>query len=206
MAMKKKFSKRELIARLAEALSTIAGAKYAVGGAEAMAAHGYVRQTKDIDIFVAEDDLNRIMHALRKVGLKTFPISEPSHFAAALRGDPDIERRIDVLVPAGEPELSAIEHAVEMKRYGQLWRVFRPNLLAVAKFYAAHHGGDPKHQLDLLAMYRRGIFDGDAVREMIAYLDKDDAKAFDKMIASFKRRPTDSGPRTTKRLPPPPEG
>lgn len=196
-----RFSRAELLAKLGEGLRLAPDVPYAIGGATAMAFHGYRRFTRDVDVFVLEEGLNPLMRALRAVGLEVFAISEPSHYAAKLRGDPDPERRIDVLIPSGEPELSAVEHAVTGGRF----RVFPPNLLAMAKFYALDDGGDPRHAFDLLAMYRRGMFDPEAVRAMIESIDPERLGAYVELIRSFvaagRERPKRARP--TKRLPPP---
>ncbi|MCR4315039.1 MAG: hypothetical protein NUW37_01680 [Planctomycetes bacterium] len=79
-------SKEELVSKLAQALDSVPSVRYALGGAEAMAAHGYSRHTDDLDVFVLEDDLNKLMHALRKTGLETFSVFEPFHYAARILG------------------------------------------------------------------------------------------------------------------------
>lgn len=196
------FRREELLVRLHEAVSR-ATVAYVVGGADAMDVHGYRRQTRDVDVFVTEAGRNRLMSALRAAGLETFVIDDPSHYAAKLPGDPDPERRIDVLVPAGEPELSAIDHSVVGEIEGMTFRVVRPTLLAVMKFNAWCDRQDPKDANDILAMYRRGVFDVDAVREMIALLDPDDVPRFNALLAPPERLTNPHWRQRVWRAPPP---
>ncbi|MBI4577398.1 MAG: nucleotidyl transferase AbiEii/AbiGii toxin family protein [Planctomycetes bacterium] len=197
---KRGFTRSELLRRLESALRLAPDIQYAIGGATALAVHGYRRFTRDVDVFVLERDLNTLMRALRTVGLDVFAISEPSQYGAKLPGDPDPERRIDVLVPNSEPELSAVEYAVESRRF----RVFSPNLLAMAKFYALDDSADPRHAYDLLAMYRRGMFDPAAVQGMIASIDPERVEAYEGLIRSFTTVGTGKTrkARPRKRLPP----
>lgn len=65
---------------------------YIVVGAYALAAHGYVRATGDIDIWVASDKVNagRVIDALRKFGAPVLNLSEADLLA------PDIVVQIGV--------------------------------------------------------------------------------------------------------------
>lgn len=199
-----KYSKQDLYDRLAQAVNSLGDdIEYAIGGAEAMAAHGYIRTTNDIDVYVLEKDLNRFSRALRKAGMDIYTVHEPDHFVAELPGNTNRDQHIDILVAAhSEPELSGVEFPAKAELGGYTWRIFDANLLAMAKFVAADYSGDPKHVNDLLAMYRRGIFDPASVRYGLAYVDGVDVKDFDALIESFKtkkgkKRPPGDG----KRLP-----
>lgn len=195
-----KYSREALIKLLKKAVAAApSGLQYAIGGATALEEHGYKRFTQDVDVFVLDEHLNPLMRALSGVGLHVFAIQEPSHYAAKIPGDPDPERRIDVLVPYAEPELSAIERAFVGK---EGLRVFDANLLAMVKFYAYDDSGDVRHAFDLAAMHRRGIFDPSLVRAMMESVDPERVGRYDMLIHSFraKGRP---GPRPSKRLPPP---
>lgn len=195
-----KYSREALIKLLKKAIAAApAGLQYAIGGATALEEHGYKRYTQDVDVFVLDQHLNPLMKVLSGVGLQVFAIQEPSHYAAKIPGDPEPERRIDVLVPYSEPELSAVEHAFVGK--GGL-RVFDANLLAMVKFYAYDDSGDVRHAFDIAAMYRRGMFDASLVRSMMEAIDPERVEKYDALIKSFQAsgRP---GPRPSKRLPPP---
>ena len=198
------YTRGELIRRVARALSG-SGLTYAIGGATAMGAAGYRRSTRDVDVFVFERDLNALMHRLHTFGgLDTFAVMEPSHYAAKIPGDPDPERRVDVLVPFSEPELSAIEFPNQWRKKRPL-HVFQPTLLALTKFYAYDDSKDVRHANDLQAMYKRGLFDVVAARGMIQSVDPGRVRAYDKLIRSFQaqaqaaRRP--ARPRPTRRFP-----
>lgn len=166
------------------------GVQYAIGGALAMAAHGYSRPTEDVDLFVVEKsdrDRYAILQALRDAGLTTSAVMEPYHYIALdpQHVDPDV--RIDVLFPEAEPDLSGVEWSTRKP----LWRggielpVYDKNLLAIAKFYTDTAKGDS----DLLGMFSRGVFDPDVVRMMIASMgDDDDLSDWDGLIATFRKR------------------
>ena len=193
--------KAELRRRLARALDIAGDLAYAIGGADAMAAHGYVRATRDIDIFTVEEHVAKLLHALRQAGLEVSVVQEPSHFAARLPRDPVFERRIDVLVTWGEPELSAVEYAVTLRRFGREWRFFPVDLLAFAKFEAYVDSGDPRHALDLLAMIRRGLFSVPQVRAALASVFPDEVARWDETIASFATKGRGRTQRRGPRLP-----
>lgn len=193
-----KYSRAALIERFKKALVFAPlRLQYAVGGATALAEHGFKRFTADVDVFVLEAGLNPLMQAFRKVGLEVFAIAEPSHYAAKLPGDPDPERRLDVLVPHSEPELSAVEYPM---MGSDDFKVFTPDLLALVKFYAYDDSADVRHAFDLAAMHRRGMFDPALVRGMLVSVDPERAKNYDKLIRMFgaHRRPKS---RPTKRIP-----
>lgn len=54
------------------------GVEFLIVGAHALAAHGHVRATKDLDVWVRPDRQNapRVMHALRAFGAPTEGVSE----------------------------------------------------------------------------------------------------------------------------------
>lgn len=187
------FEREELLRRLAQAVDGLPLA-YAIGGATAMAVHGYERQTQDVDVFTTDRDRGRLLRALRQAGLDITPISEPFHYFARLPGDPDITRRIDIQVTYGEPELSGIEHAQPAGPYRL--NVFTPNLLALSKFYAWDESGAARHAHDLLAMRDVGLFDQDAVRDMLASVAPERLSTWDKLIeAPAAGRAGQPGPR-----------
>ncbi len=199
----KMFSRKELQNKLKEAIARVPSAQYAIGGAVGMSLLGYSRSTKDVDVFVLESSISMLLTALREVGLVVFPVFEPFHFAAKLPGDPDPERRIDILVPAEEPELSGVERAIIVEHRGFGWRVFPHGLLATAKFLAAQRSGDIRHLADFVSMLRRGMFDASSVRSIIEFLDMGELPAYDAAVASAFRAPSKRDRREPgKRLPP----
>lgn len=175
------YSRSELLRRLEQGVGNLPDLAYAICGSTAMAAQGYRRETDDVDLFVLAEALNTLMCRLQEQDLEVFAIAEPSHFAAKLPGDPDPDRRIDVLVPYSEPELTAVEYPV----YIGALRYVRPVMLAMAKFYAYEDSNDMRQAADVQAMYRRGMFDASVVRDMIQAVDPERLEAWDRMVAAF---------------------
>jgi hypothetical protein len=192
----------ELLAIIRDVIDPL-GIDYAIGGALAMAAHGYVRNTRDVDLFVKEENRGTVLRALRAAGLSVSDVFRPHHFIALKpeHGDPDI--RIDILVPAGEPDLSAIEWPDRLPIFkgGDPLNVVEPHLLAMMKFYSDRDDDE----YDLKQMYTRGLFEPDAVRRMIESIDEDALVEWDALIAKFRKRrisrpkPTKKPPRPTRR-------
>lgn len=182
---------------------------YAIGGALAMAAAGYARHTKDVDLFVTEPGRIKSLMAFRRAGYIVTPVFEPHHYAVYPReGIDDPEVRIDLMIPAGEPDLSAIEYPsrAALTKGGGEFNVVEPNLLAVMKYVSDRD----KDADDMKAMYRHGVFDPDIVREIVVHLAGDDdadiAEAgaeYDKVIASFREKRRTSKPKVTRGYTPP---
>jgi hypothetical protein len=189
----------ELLAVVRDVVDPL-GVDYAIGGALAMASHGYSRQTSDVDLFVAEKDRGKVLHALRAAGLHVSDVMRPHHYIAEKpehSDDPDA--RIDVMVPAGEPDITAIEWPDRraIVSGGAKLNVVEANLLAMMKFYSDRDDDER----DLKQLYERGIFEPDKVRKMIASIDNEDGDevaAWDATIASFHRKRR-SRPRPTKK-------
>jgi len=169
---------------------------YAIGGAMAMAAHGYERTTKDVDVYVAHGDHHAFLRALRDSGMTVIPIFEPHHYAAYVPGTTDQERRIDVLVPSGEPELSAIEWAEEKELFGVSVPVFPLDLLVFAKAYSSRS----KDEHDIASMLGRGMFDPANVAAIIQSVDKEGAAEFRALIKRITA-PKKARTKPTKRIP-----
>ena len=205
-------SKEELGRRFDRAMRRLwAGhTEASVGGAVAMAAAGFVRETQDIDLFLREEELPSVALAMRQAGLEVFPVMAPSHFAAKIPGDPDPERRVDLLVTFSEPELSAIERGTTGHTpFGSKWywwRVFDPTMTALVKFYAFYYSRDPRHLLDLQGMHLRGLFDEARVRAMVEHLDPDDVEEWDAAAAAWRAREAPRPRRPKRKLPPPERG
>lgn len=171
---------------------------YAIGGALAMHAHGFERSTKDVDIFVAQENAFALLRALRVLGLKVIPISEPNNYAAYLPNTTDPEERIDVIVPEGEPGLSAIEWSETKELFGSAAQVFPLDLLVFAKGCALR----PKDEFDLASLMARGMFDPRQVSELIRSIDPEGADEFDRAIQRLTRPSPPRRPPLLSRLPP----
>ena len=123
---------QSLLELVAETIDTL-GVDYAVGGAVAMAAYGYRRNTSDVNLFAHEDDQPRILRALRAGGATEIEeVFRPFHYVARNPEHDNPEIRIDVLFPASDPELSAIEFPERHEAYGKDRRTQRPSQLAIA--------------------------------------------------------------------------
>jgi hypothetical protein len=168
----------ELLEKLVASLEPL-GVPYAVGGALAMHAHGLRRYTSDVDAFALAEDRPQVLRALRAAGLRITTLMEPFHYAATLPAHGDLEVRIDVLFPAGEPELSAIEHARPAQFGPVAVRVFPLELLVAAKFYSDRL----KDEADIAGMLNAGLFDPDEVERFIASIDAEGAREFRALIA-----------------------
>jgi hypothetical protein len=174
----------ELIRRTASALEPL-NVPYAVGGAVAMAAHGYARYTSDLDVFALDESKSSIFRALRKEGFTVEPLMSPMHYVAFLRehGDPTV--RVDILFPADEPALSAVEYPVTVHIAGTdvNLKVFPIDMLVAAKFYSDR----PQDLHDIAAMLERGIFEPDEVHRLIGSIDPEGATDFATLIQELRR-------------------
>ena len=141
---------------------------YAIGGALAMGAHGYRRHTSDVDAYVVYGEHGQWLRALRTRGLIVEPLFRGVQYIAQLSRQSDPAERIDVLVPAGDPEMSAIEvpdSGIIANRPAEIWPV---SLLVIAKFRSDR----PKDQVDVEEMFDRGLFDPSEVRTVMMHMDE----------------------------------
>jgi hypothetical protein len=166
-------------------MASITKKPYAIGGALAMSAHGYVRQTTDVDAFVLLEDRLEWLRAARAVGLTVDEVFSKVHYIAFLPKHRDPRVRIDLLFPAGEPELTAVEYPVPARIGGILADVFSIDLLAMAKFQSDR----PEDARDFDRMFNLGMLDPVQLRRIIASIDRDEAKRFDRRIADLARPP-----------------
>ena len=192
--------------RTAELLRLVAAALepqglYAIGGAFALRAAGYARYTADIDVFALEEHRGGTLRALRQVGLIVEPVFAPHHYVAHLEHhwappDGDTQIRIDVLFPAAEPELSAIEFPERVKMAGVSVNVFPVTLLVATKFYSNR----PEDHHDIAALFNRGLFDPDAVQRSIESIDPQGAVDFAAEMETLKH-PKPTRPRPKRKVP-----
>jgi hypothetical protein len=160
---------------------------YVLGGALAMAAHGYARHTSVVDLFIVEKDRHKVFRLLRDAGLQISAVMSPFHYMAVLPEHDDLDVRIDLLFPTTEPEMSAIDlpDRKSITQDTSPLNIFSVDLLAIAKFYSDRD----EDEADLRAMYNRGIFDTQAVSRLIRReIDEDDADDWDRLIERFGRR------------------
>ena len=104
---------------------------HAFGGAIAMAAWGYSRETQDVDVFVNQSDTHEVLRVLREAGFQIVPVMEPFHYAGYLGRVKDPEERIDILFPADDPDWSAVQAPESKPLAGRSIEVF-PLVLLIA--------------------------------------------------------------------------
>lgn len=151
--------------RLIELLRTIARAMersnldYAIGGAVAMAAYGYERNTTDIDLFVNREQRPQVLRLLRGLGLGVTSVHSGLHYVGAIPRI-SIERlHVDVLFPESDPDWSAVQLPETVKLDGVRFEAFPLPLLFLAKAQAVIDGGDyeRKHEADLRHLLNEGF-------------------------------------------------
>src|SRR5260221_14576048 len=112
--------------------------RYAIGGAVAMASHGYARHTADVDLFV-DDKIGekkfQLLSSFKKTGYHVSEAFDRLHYVVT----PDLtepDYKIDILFPYDDPDWSAVM-APEIASMGTLvFNVFPVELLALSKYYA----------------------------------------------------------------------
>jgi len=160
--------------RLLELLSAIARAMeknkldYAIGGAVAMAAYGYARNTSDIDLFVNGEQKPKVLAALRKLGLDIVPVFRGAHYLAQVPGVSIGKLSVDVLFPDQDPDWSAVQLPETVRVDRVRFEAFPLSLLFLAKAQAVLDGGDTekKHEHDLRHLLQEGLIDEREVLRM----------------------------------------
>jgi Nucleotidyl transferase of unknown function (DUF2204) len=150
------------------AAATETGKPYAIGGALAMGAHGYRRNTDDVDAFVQHKDRIEWMRALKKQGLVVSTLFAGVHYVARLPDEPDPNIRIDLLVPAEDPDTSAVEApdlSMIADRQVEIWPI---ELLVITKFRSTRE----KDNADVAEMFELGLFDSEIVRSIMLHMNE----------------------------------
>lgn len=164
---------RNLLVRFLRAADVVQK-PYAVGGALAMAAHGYTRQTQDVDAFLQYADRALWFRALRQQEFSVIPVFSGVHYIAFDPKHKTPEVRIDLLLPAEDPELSAVE-APERGQVGNVpVDIFPLELLVISKFLSDREND---HR-DVDAMYERGLFVPADIAATLRHIDADAAVRF----------------------------
>jgi len=134
-----------------------AGVPAAIGGGIAVAAHGYRRETADVDAFFLATDRTKLLRSLQEISPENFVLDKvsPSHWIVLPEGNPPDER-IDLIFATGDPEKSAVEMAVTKKYQGSEIPVFPIDLLVTSKFLVGRE--DPKDALDAYSLLKRGAY------------------------------------------------
>jgi hypothetical protein len=183
-----------LLERLIASLGPI-GVPVAIGGGLAVNLHGIERHTDDVDAFLRAEDRLAVVRALRQAGFTVDKVFGGFHYVAYEPDSPDLRVRIDLMFPAGDPELAAVENPVMIEKWGQTVPAFPVELLVLAKFYA----DQPLDRWDIAALYEHGSFEPGTVRVLLASIDADadNLADFDALMAEIRR------PRAARRRPPP---
>lgn len=172
---------------------------YAVGGGMALLAYGVRRMTSDVDFFFDPKDEKRVIHLAQQIGLRVRSVASPFHFVA-FRGEDNPnwnptsrempEIRADLLFPAGDPELSAVEFPDVVRIGGVRVNIFPVELLVAAKF-SATSSNDPgmrlKHESDIAQLLTREAFSPAKVEKMIRRYDREEARRFGIFVRSLTK-------------------
>lgn len=150
---------------------------HAVAGALALSAHGYTRQTSDVDVFIKHEDLKRWLDEAREEGFKPRYIG-PGHYALFLPKYKDPELRIDLMMPYDDPERDAIGHAHQKSIRGVRARVMDADYLAAVKAASDR----PKDENDVLEMMDRGLVHITRVFDILAASWPEKAEGFARLV------------------------
>lgn len=157
---------KKTMLRLIVRVARRAKVKFGIGGGVAVAAHGYRRDTMDVDAFFHYEDRQKVLRAFRLLVGTTYALEplDASHWIAIPPGaEPD--ERIDLLFATGDPEESAIELSKMGTYRGVQAPMFPVDWLIVTKYLADRD--DPKDWLDIYALHQRGAF---AVKDIVKKL------------------------------------
>ena len=156
---------------------------YAIGGALAMAAAGYVRQTSDVDAFVLDRDRHAWIRALREAGLDVEPVFMGHHYVAWHPDNPRV--RVDLLVPAEQLQVDVVKRPEVASVGGIQFRAFGPATMAAVKFLASEDV--PGYLGDFHAMMERGLFDPQLVRQLVARVEPGELPRYDREVSRRRR-------------------
>lgn len=174
---------RTLLRRATVALED-AKVPYAVAGGIAVNVHGYVRETKDVDIFLNGEDRNRALRAMREAGFVISDVLSP-YLYQAFPGERVVDPlvRVDLMFPLGDPEISALETAEGATHWGTAFRVVSAEWLAITKFSSDRL----KDQQDLAKLYELGSFDPDEARRLLSLMERGRVRTWDILMRRFKK-------------------
>lgn len=161
--------RRELIPAFRECTQALRrmDTEWAVGGAEAMAAHGFARETMDVDIFIGDDARDELLATLEQRHLPVITVLENVHYAITPNPKND-DVRVDLLFPSDEPEVSGIWKPTDLVIADERVPVLRMEFIVASKLLT-----DPgsergrKDAGDLAELQRRGLVDGPRVLDVL---------------------------------------
>lgn len=174
---------QELLARLANELDACA-LPYMVIGGQAVLVHGEPRLTRDIDITLGAtpDELDRVLDAARKAGLKSL-LENPSDFVRDTWvlpcEDAGTGIRIDLMFSFTAYERTAMDRAVPVIMNGSPVRVATAEDLVILKILA----GRPRDLEDArTVMLKNPMLDRNYVRRCLTELESDIAQPLVKRL------------------------
>jgi hypothetical protein len=182
-----KISKEKMLEYVIE-LASHAKVKTAIGGGVAVCAHGYRRDTSDVDAFFHRSDRQKVLRAIHESD-DSFVLDQidPSHYILVPEGN-NADERIDLMFTAGDPEESAIVMSKIKKYHGYSIPVFPIDLLIAAKLMANRE--DPKDALDIYALWKRGAYDIEDVQKRLQQMGfSEDAENLPKLITYLENIP-----------------
>lgn len=137
---------RRRFTQLVDALER-ARARYAICGATAMGAHGAERFTKDIDVLVAEEDLERVLAelapAMRELGREPKDGAPKQVRLRSKRAKTPAGVDVDLMVPVDIIERWALASGVRGRAFGRKVDLASAEALVLMKLNA--YVGDPDH-------------------------------------------------------------
>jgi hypothetical protein len=143
--------------RLVLSVAGDADVRMSIGGGLAVNAHGFRRETDDVDAFFHFADRRKVLRSLNRLAPDhTVEQLDPSHWIAVPPGC-GIGERIDLMFATGDPEESAIEMSMQKRYHGTEAPVFPCDMLVICKFLADRD--EAKDVLDILTLHRNGAFD-----------------------------------------------
>lgn len=166
-------------------------AEWAVGGAVAMAAHGYKRDTEDIDIFAGDDVREDLFAHLKEKRIDVDEIVPEIHYTAI----PDPSRpevRVDFLFPSAEPDVSAIMNPARARLGRHEMPVWPMHLIVASKLLSTRD----KDAFDLGELRNRGLVDADAVVRVLQEMRE--REAITRLRELMKPRDRDDHERTPR--------
>jgi hypothetical protein len=165
---------RRRLTQVVDALERVR-ARYAICGAIAMGAHGHRRFTEDIDVLVAEEDLEPVVAALagsmREIGREPATGRALQVRLRSKRARATSPIDVDLLVPVDAVEAWALSTAVRGIAFDRKVDVVSPEAVVVMKLRAYLSGPDArgggKHRDDAMELLATGSVDLDTLRRFV---------------------------------------
>ena len=141
---------------------------YAIGGAVAMAARGFERATKDVDVFfIGDEGQAELLAAFREAGLHVSEFHEPFHYGVFPRRITDPDVRVDLLFTWDPAEIEAINTATPATLGALAFRAMTASAVAAVKFEADEGVARAKDQGDVRRLLRLGLAKPDEVVQLL---------------------------------------